>query len=73
MLSARGRQETLIFPRYEIEYGEKYSLNIKPEFYPVIEYLKLQGCFSHMTDSEIGVIQENLERAWKKLVRKTEA
>jgi pyruvate/2-oxoacid:ferredoxin oxidoreductase beta subunit len=71
--AARLAVLTRIFPLYEIEYGEKYTMNIKPEFHPVDEYLKIQGRFSHLTDSETGVIQENVERAWEKLVKKTEA
>jgi len=70
--AARLAVLTRIFPLYEIEYGEKYTLNIKPEFHPVEEYLKIQGRFSHLTDSERGVIQENVERAWERLVKRIE-
>jgi pyruvate/2-oxoacid:ferredoxin oxidoreductase beta subunit len=62
-----------IFPLYEIENGEKYTINLKPEPHPVQEYLRLQGRFSHLNNSEIGVIQENVERAWKRLLRKVKA
>jgi pyruvate ferredoxin oxidoreductase beta subunit/2-oxoisovalerate ferredoxin oxidoreductase beta subunit len=71
--AARLAVLTRIFPLYEIEYGEKYILNVKPEFHPVGAYLRIQGRFSHLTDTEIAVIQENVERIWGKLVRKTEA
>jgi pyruvate/2-oxoacid:ferredoxin oxidoreductase beta subunit len=59
-----------VFPLYEIENGEKYTINFKPRPRPVQEYLKLQGRFSHLTDSAIEVIQKNVERAWQKLIRK---
>ncbi len=59
-----------VFPLYEIENGEKYTINLKPESRPIREYLKLQGRFSHLTDSQIETIQENIEKAWKRLLRK---
>jgi len=59
-----------IFPLYEIEYGERYTINLKPEFHSVREYLTLQGRFSHLADSEIEVIQQNVEKAWERLVKK---
>ncbi len=68
-LAVRSR----IFPLYEIENGEKYTINLKPEPYPVREYLKLQGRFSHLQDLETEVIQKNVESAWKRLLRKAKA
>ena len=68
-LAVRSR----IFPLYEIENGEKYTINLKPEPYPVREYLKLQGRFSHLKDLETEVIQKNVERAWKRLLTKAKA
>ena len=71
--AARLAVLTRVFPLYEIEYGERYTLNLKPEFHPVKEYLKLQGRFSHLSDSEIEVIQGNVERTWERLVKKAES
>jgi len=68
--AARLAVLTRIFPLYEIENGERYTVNLKPEFRPVREYLKLQGRFSHLTDPDIEVIQENVERAWDRLLKK---
>ena len=68
--AARLAALTRIFPLYEIENGEKYTINLKQEPRPVQEYLKLQGRFSHLTDSEIEVIQENVGRAWERLIKK---
>ena len=68
--AARLAALTRIFPLYEIENGEKYTINLKQEPRPVQEYLKLQGRFSHLTDSEIEVIQENVGRAWDRLMKK---
>jgi pyruvate/2-oxoacid:ferredoxin oxidoreductase beta subunit len=68
--AARFAVLTRIFPLYEIESGERYIINLKPEVRPVKEYLRLQGRFSHLSDSEIEVIQENVEKAWQRLLKK---
>ncbi len=68
--AARLAALTRIFPLYEIENGEKYTINLKQQPRPLQEYLKLQGRFSHLTDSEIEVIQENVGRAWERLMKK---
>jgi pyruvate/2-oxoacid:ferredoxin oxidoreductase beta subunit len=64
---------TRVFPLYEIENGEKYMISLNPDPRPIQEYLKLQGRFSHLTGSEIEVIQKNIERTWERLIKKTEA
>ena len=70
--AARLAVLTRVFPLYEIEYGERYTLNLKPEFHPVKEYLKLQGRFSHLDDSQMEVIQGNVGKTWEKLMKKVE-
>jgi len=64
---------TRIFPLYEIENGERYFINLKPEFRSVKEYLELQGRFSHLTEEEMKVIQMNVEKNWQRLLKKAEA
>jgi len=63
---------TRIFPLYEIENGERYFINLKPEFRSVKEYLELQGRFSHLTEEEMEVIQMNVEKNWQRLLKKAE-
>jgi pyruvate/2-oxoacid:ferredoxin oxidoreductase beta subunit len=65
-LAVRSR----VFPLYEIENGISYAIQEESHVVPVREYLKLQGRFSHLTDSEIEVIQRNVERDWERLIRK---
>ncbi|MBI5969206.1 MAG: pyruvate synthase subunit beta [Deltaproteobacteria bacterium] len=67
---ARLAVETKIFPLYEIENGRKYTLTIQPRGLPVIEYLKLQGRFSHLTPKDIQTIQENVDEEWEMLMAK---
>jgi pyruvate/2-oxoacid:ferredoxin oxidoreductase beta subunit len=65
-LAVRSR----VFPLYEIENGISYTIQEESHVVPVKEYLKLQGRFSHLTDSDIEVIQRNVERDWERLIRK---
>lgn len=67
---ARLAVQTCYFPLIEIEWGEKYTINIKPrEKKPVADYLRLQGRFSHLTEKEIKLIQEDVDRNWNRLLR----
>ena len=68
--AARLAVLTRIFPLYEIEKGDTYVVNLKPEFHRVQEYLGLQGRFSHLTEQEKEGIQGNVERMWERLMRK---
>src|SRR4030042_2107813 len=64
---------TRIFPLYEVEGGERLTINVKPEFAPVRDYLKMQGRFKHLTDQDIEVIQKNVEKTWDTLVKRAES
>ncbi len=63
---ARLAVETNFFPLYEIEDGEKYTLNFIPEKKPLKEFIKVQGRFKHLRDEEIEemekIVQKNFER-----------
>ena len=69
---ARLAIETKIFPLYEIEDGENYTITRKPNGTPVIEYLKLQGRFKHLTKSQMEGIQHDVDREWENLLNKAE-
>jgi pyruvate/2-oxoacid:ferredoxin oxidoreductase alpha subunit/pyruvate/2-oxoacid:ferredoxin oxidoreductase beta subunit len=58
---------TGIFPLYEIENGEKRTINFEPEFLPIEEYLKIQERFSHLAEKDIAEIQKNIHKEWRKL------
>ncbi len=60
-----------IFPIYEIENGIKYTINIEPKGIPIIEYIKAQGRFSHLTKEQIKTIQEIVNWEWSLLKRRT--
>ena len=62
--------QTGIFPLYEIEDG-KYKLSVKlPKHKPVQDYLKLQGRFRHLSEEEIKIIQDKVDKEYSKLLEK---
>ena len=65
---ARLVVETRVFPLYEIEHGEIYTLTYQPKEIPVEEYLSRQGRFRHLTKEETAAIQENVDRQWSRLM-----
>lgn len=66
---ARLAVESKVFPLYEVEGGERYTLSYRPRAVPVREYLRLQGRFDHLREEEIGLIQEEVDRRWERLLR----
>lgn len=70
---ARLATETNVFPLYEVENGV-YTINRKfsnPK--PVVEYLKLQGRFYHLTEEEVQFIQSQVDQSWERLLRLEQA
>jgi len=70
---SRLATETNVFPMYEVENGI-YKINRKisnPK--PVIEYLKPQGRFRHLTEEEVAFFQAEVDRNWNRLVKLEEA
>jgi pyruvate ferredoxin oxidoreductase beta subunit len=64
--------QTGVFPLYEIENG-KYKLNVNtPRRKPVQDYLKLQGRFRHLSENEIKLIQDRVDKEYDSLVEKAE-
>jgi pyruvate ferredoxin oxidoreductase beta subunit len=69
--------ETCVWPIYEIEDG-KLSINYKPkEKKPVREWLKSQGRFRHLFSPKneylLEEIQEDVDRAWERLLAREAA
>jgi pyruvate/2-oxoacid:ferredoxin oxidoreductase beta subunit len=67
---ARLAVQTKVFPLYEVENGERYSLSVKPEGIPVSEYLKPQGRFNFLREGDMERIQENVDREWERLMKR---
>ena len=70
--ASRLAVETKIFPLYEVEDGERYTINYVPRGLPVEEYLKLQGRFRHLRPEDIEHIQKSVDRNWELLVKRHE-
>jgi len=62
--------QSKVFPLYEVEGGERYTINLQPKGILVNEYIRLQGRFSHLSEEEIEMIQENVDRGWERLIKK---
>ncbi len=63
--------QTRVFPLYEVENRERYTLN-EPKAetgLPVSAYLRLQGRFSHLTEDEQAAIQRLVDARWQRLMR----
>ncbi len=71
---ARLAVQTCYFPLYEVENGEKYTLNIKVQNKkPIDEYIKLQGRYRHLKPESVAAIQEGIDRDWDRLLKKIAA
>jgi len=67
---ARLAVQTGLFPLFEVEHGEKYTLNIKiKDKKPIADYFRLQGRFRHLTPVQIQAIQEDVNRNWERTLK----
>ena len=57
------------FPLYEVEEGERYTINSGGDA-PVYDYLRMQNRFRRLSDGDIAMIQEHVNREWERLNRK---
>lgn len=70
---ARMVVQNAIFPLYEIENGQKYTLNIKlREKKAIDDYLRIQGRFRHLSKEEINYMQGEVDKKWERLLRQCE-
>jgi pyruvate/2-oxoacid:ferredoxin oxidoreductase beta subunit len=70
---ARRAVMSNIFPLYEIENGERYTVNFKPiawQKIPAAYYLKPQKRFAHLKDEDIAYIQRFVDKEWERLLLK---
>jgi pyruvate/2-oxoacid:ferredoxin oxidoreductase beta subunit len=67
---ARLAVQTKVFPLYEVEDGERYTLSVEPEGIPVSGYLKPQGRFNFLREGDMERIQENVDREWERLMKR---
>jgi pyruvate ferredoxin oxidoreductase beta subunit len=59
--------QTRIFPLYEVENGDYRFVPKPPKQKPIVDYLKKQGRFRHLTDETIADIQTKIDRDFRRL------
>ncbi len=64
---ARLAVESNIFPLFEIEDGERWSLSYESSGVPVARYLKTQGRFRYLSDDDMARIQRETDRDYNRL------
>lgn len=70
---ARMVVQNAIFPLFEIEDGEKYTLNIKlRDKKPIEDYLRIQGRFRHLIEKEKKYMQAEVDKKWQRLLKMCE-
>jgi pyruvate ferredoxin oxidoreductase beta subunit/2-oxoisovalerate ferredoxin oxidoreductase beta subunit len=68
--TSRLAVESGVFPLYEVEYGEKYTLNYGPKGIPVSSYASVQKRYRHLSQHEIYLLQEEVDQNWRRLQTK---
>jgi pyruvate ferredoxin oxidoreductase beta subunit/2-oxoisovalerate ferredoxin oxidoreductase beta subunit len=71
LTAARYAVECGAFPLYEIEDGRRYTLNHLRCTRPVADYLALQRRYRHLTAEQVRSLQDEVDDAWDRLVRRT--
>ncbi len=66
--ASRLAVDTKFFPLYEIEDGDRLTINYYPKGLPVKEYLKFQGRFKHLKEGDIEEIQKMVDTYFEKLL-----
>ncbi|MBC2722061.1 thiamine pyrophosphate-dependent enzyme [Desulfosporosinus sp.] len=62
--------ETGVFPLYEVENGDHYTLNYGSKGTPINQYLSLQKRYRHLNQAQIEEIQIEVNKNWQRLHRK---
>lgn len=68
--TSRSAVESGIFPLYEVEHGEKYTLNQGPKGVPVADYVAQQKRYRHLSPGDISLIQQEVDHNWARLESK---
>jgi len=70
--AARHAVECGAWPLYEIEDGERYTLNVPTRSRPVSDYLALQKRYRGIAPADAEVLQQEIDAAWERLVARAQ-
>jgi len=68
---ARLAVESGAFPLYEVEDGQRYTLNTPHKSRPVRDYLRAQRRYAHLEEREIEELQLEIDTGWARLQRRS--
>ncbi len=69
--TARLAVDTGVFPLYEVEDGQRYTLNQTTKTRPVKDYLMTQKRYRHLSAEDLDEIQLMVDRNWAKLAERS--
>lgn len=64
--------QTHIFPLYEIHQGRYYKMSMTPKKKPLIDYLKPQGRFRHLTSEQVAEMEKMVDERYAWLLEQAE-
>ncbi len=71
--TARLAVDTGVFPLYEVEDGQRYTLNQTTKTRPVKDYLMTQKRYRHLSAEDLDEIQLMVDRNWARLAERSAA
>jgi pyruvate ferredoxin oxidoreductase beta subunit/2-oxoisovalerate ferredoxin oxidoreductase beta subunit len=71
--TSRLAVESGVFPLYEVENGNRYTLNFGPNGVPVSSYTSIQKRYRHLSQEDIDYLQKEVDCNWVRLRNKMES
>lgn len=68
LMTARLAVDSGAFPLYEVEDGERYTLQ-SAKTRPVADYLAVQGRYRHLAPAQVAMLQQEIDAGWERLHR----
>ena len=67
---ARMAVQSKVFPLVEVEDGVRWTMLEPKDSIPVRDYIRMQGRFAHLSDTDIEATQEQVDKDWELLLSK---